>query len=629
MAGLALGAGGPAGNILSLLGRLDIAQIHRGRAGHWVLAGHSDADPRIGSLPIVPPSPQAGAAIAAAIRGAGAGRPAPASRVWAAVDGFFTNHDTLATDLGLSTPTDLSNVVAAAYERWGDGCVERFDGQWALIICDLRRTRAIAARDHLGVGQLYFSETPDLILVASEPTSVASVRVGGFEIEPVRFGQFLNGFPPSTTGLTFFQGVRSIPAGTALHIELDAAARPRTSVHRFWDPRALAGWSSAPPPFTQAADQFEKLLSDAARQRCTAGGHATLLSGGLDSSVIAAFAARSAGTDRVSSFSILHENPDLSEEHYVTAVAIHANLESHTSTIRPADAWDVVDTVVAVQGEPLLGQDLIGQWLAYTLAAEHGVVGVLDGIGADELLAGVGTESRYLRELLARGAMIDLGRELRALGTRHDVSLLRTIRRYLMGPAKLDLLRALPIRRYRWIAREVPPDPYRGQLKADVAPTHAALNRYLYRHVRHQNAPTILARLDRCAAACGIQPLVPFLDRRVVEWCLPMPAHYKVFRGQPKRLLHAIARRYLPLEVADRRDKKGIVPSSSWMPLRTEYADVLSAVPHERRVRESGWIEPRSAERFIQSYLAHHHNDHLAVWRLFTAWRWLDLFKLA
>jgi asparagine synthase (glutamine-hydrolysing) len=629
MAGLALAAGGQAGNILRLLGQLDLAQSHRGGAGHWLLAGQADTEPHVGSLPVVPPSNHTRSAIAAAIRGGSAGGPATPRRVWAAVDGFFTNHHTLATDLGLSPQVDPSRVVAAAYERWGDGCVERFDGQWALIICDLRRTRALAARDHLGVGQLYFSETPDLILVASEPRSVASVRVGGFEIEPVRFGQFLNGFPPSTTGLSFFRGVQSIPAGAALHVELDAAARPRTSVHRFWDPSTLVGWSSTPPPFAKAAHQFERLLSDAVHQRCTVNERATLLSGGLDSSVIAALAARSAGTGRVPSFSILHENPDLSEEHYVRAVAVHANLESCTSTIRPADAWDVVDAVVAAQGEPLLGQDLIGQWLAYTLAAEHGAVAVLDGIGADELLAGVGTESRYLRELLARGAVIELARELRTLGTRHDASLLRTIRRYLMGPARQDLTRALPIRRYRWMAREMPTDPYRGQLSADVAPTRAGLNRYLYRHVRHQNAPTVLARLDRCAAARGIRPLVPFLDRRVVEWCLPMPAHYKVFRGQTKRLLHAIARRHLPIEVADRRDKRGIVPSSSWMPMRTEYADALSAVPHERRVRESGWIEPREAEHFIQSYLAHRHDDHLAVWRLFTAWRWLELFHLA
>ena len=185
------------------------------------------------------------------------------------------------------------------------------------------------------------------------------------------------------------------------------------------------------------------------------------------------------------------------------------------------------------------------------------------------------------------------------------------------------------MRRYSWISRDIPADPHSGVLRRDEPPDSSLLNRYLYLHLRHQNAPTIVARLDRCAAAHGLRPLLPFLDLRVVEWCLPLPGHYKMSGVQPKRLLHAVAQRYLPPGVANRRDKKAIVSGGDWMPLRSEHADVVRAVPSERAIRESGWIEPRAASRFMEDYLAGVPHDHLAVWRLITAWRWLELFHLS
>jgi asparagine synthase (glutamine-hydrolysing) len=582
-----------------------------------------------GPLTVQPHSTEWAPTVGAAFRGPGADRRDPPSRIWAAVDGFLTNRAALADQLDVPPDAETSAVVARAYERWGPACVERLEGQWALIVCDLEQDRSFAARDHLGIGQLYYSADGNHVLVASEPKAVARAQPAGPEIEPVRFGEFLNGFPPTTPELSFFRGVQSIAAGAMLRIERATEGAPRVQIDRYWDPRALRGWTMSPPPFTDAARRFETLLVTAVRRRGTPGETGALLSGGLDSSVLAVIAAEFAGTRPLPSFSILHADPDLTEERHVNAVVAHAGLKSHTATIRPADAWQAVDAVVTVQGEPLLGQDLIGQWHAYRLAAEHGTRSVFDGIGADELLAGVGTESRYFRDLLLDGEWQEFAREVRAFGTRHEVSPVRTLRRYVAGPLKRELSWALRPRRYRWLSRDLPPDPYRDRLRTDVAPDHSLLNGYLYRHVRHQNAPTVLGRLDRCAAAHGLRSLVPYLDRSVVEWCLPLPGRYKVFRGQPKRLLHSVARRHLPAEVADRRDKQGIVPTKPWMAVRTEFAEAFRAVPHERRVRESGWIDPRAAERFIEGYLAERHTDHLGVWRLFTAWRWLELFRLS
>jgi asparagine synthase (glutamine-hydrolysing) len=559
--------------------------------------------------------------------------PLPASipdAIWVAIDGFLTNRAELARALELPPQACQTEVVGRAFKRWGGDCLSRFRGQWAVIVCDLRRATLLAARDHTGVGQLYFAAEDDLVFVASEPKAVAAARRCGLEIDPSRFGAFLNGFPPTTEGPTFFRGVTAVPPGALLEATLDQGGKCTTRTRAFWEPAKLPGWSLRPPSFEDAVQQLEEALFEGVGQRLSERRTGALLSGGLDSSVVASMAARHLAPEgHLPTFSILHVDPNRSEERFIRAVVEHAVLESHGYTISTDDAWQAIDTVVKVQGEPLLGQDLIGQWHAYRLAAETGAQAVFDGVGADELFAGVGTEPKHLCDLLFRGRIVALLGELRALSHRQSVSLSRALKRSLLVPIKRELTWSPTASRYAWISRDIPVDPHSAVLREDVPPDRSLLNRYLYLHLRHQNAPTIVARLDRCAAAHGLRPLLPFLDLRIVELCLPLPGHYKMSGAQPKRLLHAVAQRYLPAAVSNRRDKKAIVSSGEWMPLRSEYADVVRAVPSEQSIRESGWIEPRAAGRFMEDYLAGVHHDHLAVWRLITAWRWLEMFQLS
>ena len=613
--------------ISPVLGRL-LGSAPGGGAGTggWVAFASPDTI-RVGSLPISEHGPKYGTISVAC--GAEPSTWDERTRTWVAVDGFFTNRRSLAAELGMPGSVRDADLAAVAYGRWGIDFLRRLDGQWSLLLLDTRTGVALAARDALGIGQLYFAHVANELVLSSEPKAVAAALPGGLKPEPVRFGEFLNGFPPSTTDLTFFAGVRSVPAGGALRITLSPDGATTVRPFRHWHPGTLPGWEATAPPFEESARRFEQLLGDAVGNRVSGVPFGTLLSGGLDSSVLTAIATESIeGDARLPSFSILHSDPSLTEERWIEAVVARLGIESHRRTIEPQDAWDAVDAVVSVQGEPLLGQDLIGQWLAYRLAADRGVRTLVDGIGADELLGGSGTEHRIVLELLRRGRALEFAREVRALSDRHGLGWYRTVRRYAAGPLRRDLTLRRGRRRYRWIARSLAPDPFADAASADASPDRSALSRYLYRHVRHENAPTVLARLDRSAAALGVRPLVPFLDRSVVEWCLPMPDRYKVFRGQPKRLLHAVARRRLPAEVADRTDKKAIVTGSAWMPLRTSYAQTIREAIADRHLRDSGWIDVREMARFVDGYFSGRHDDHLAVWRLFTASRWLDLFDL-
>jgi hypothetical protein len=115
----------------------------------------------------------------------------------------------------------------------------------------------------------------------------------------------------------------------------------------------------------------------------------------------------------------------------------------------------------------------------------------------------------------------------------------------------------------------------------------------------------------------------------VVEFCFRLPASYKVHRGARKRILLDAARGLLPDLVLRRTDKKRYISKDSWMPLRREYGPDLAAMARSKSLLESPGVRGRAVAPFVDDYLAGRHDDGLGVWRLYTAWRWLEAFHPA
>jgi asparagine synthase (glutamine-hydrolysing) len=154
------------------------------------------------------------------------------------------------------------------------------------------------------------------------------------------------------------------------------------------------------------------------------------------------------------------------------------------------------------------------------------------------------------------------------------------------------------------------------------------LNQYLFRLVTRTNLPTVLQAQDRSSMAHGVESRVPFLDHRFVEYCLTLPPSYKARRGQRKRVLREAARGIVPDAVLERRDKKTFVSKIRWMPLRERYAQPLREMASSSTMKDSGWFETTRLVAFVEDYLAGRHDDLLSVWRLYTAFRWMDVFQV-
>jgi asparagine synthase (glutamine-hydrolysing) len=154
------------------------------------------------------------------------------------------------------------------------------------------------------------------------------------------------------------------------------------------------------------------------------------------------------------------------------------------------------------------------------------------------------------------------------------------------------------------------------------------LNQYLFHLVTRTNLVTVLQAQDRSSMAHGVESRVPFLDHRLVEYCFTLPAPYKVHRGERKRVLRDAARGLVADAVLDRYDKKTFVSKIDWMPLRGRHAAALRDMASSRAMQTAGWFRPRALTKFVDDYINRQHDDLLAVWRLYTAWRWMELFEV-
>jgi asparagine synthase (glutamine-hydrolysing) len=630
---------------LVALGRLHDALRHRGPDGEgWLLV---DPDLAIHRFPTRPQASdgrpfRAGIAfrrLTVQDQSAAAAQPlaSPDGRAWISHNGEIYNAPDLRSELErhghvFVTQSD-AEVALAAYRQWGIGCFDRFNGMWAILIVDLVRRAVVGSRDRLGIKPFFYTAEPGLLMLASEAAPLAAVRRAGPAVEPRRFVEFLCGLPPQSAELSFFKDVHPVPAGTTFTIQLDRD-RGMPVFAPYWRLEDVIAERGAPPTFAEAREQLGALLVSSVRfQMRSAVPVGCLLSGGLDTSVIATLAAHEAranGRGRVPAYSLTHTDPAMNEDPFARAVAEHAGLDRRTYLFTPPAAWASVDDVVRVQGQPLLGQELIAQYHAYRLARQHGSVVVLEGQGADELLGGQPSYEAWLfRDWLKGLHFLTLAHELRVRARRYATSSLRITRNYILGPVTRQVRFALRRRRYAWLGlppREVGALLEAGRPSQGRSRDPSLLNQYLFRLVKHTNLPVVLLYQDRSSMANGVESRVPYLDHRIVEFCFRLPPTFKIRDGERKRLLLDCARGLIPDVIVNRRDKKIFVSRGDWMPLRRDYADQLRAIGGTERVRTSPWLRGAKVTAFVEDYLRGRHHDGMAVWRLYTAGRWLEAF---
>ncbi|MBN1590415.1 MAG: asparagine synthase (glutamine-hydrolyzing) [Pirellulales bacterium] len=308
----------------------------------------------------------------------------PQAGLWITFNGEIFNYVELREELigkghRFRTRSD-TEVILHAYEEWGNACVERFNGQWALGVWDERRRRLFLSRDRLGIRPLFYARLGNRLLFASEIKALLVHPDVPRRIDPVGLNQvftYWSTLPPRTV----FEGIEELPPGHNL-VWQDG----QLEVGRYWQLQFEPDTSAKTE--TQWADELIELLSDSTRLRLRSDVPVgAYLSGGLDSTLTTALIQRTTDAP-LRTFSITFEQPEFDESDYQRQAVDALGTDHEAIRCTARDIGDVFAAVVRHAERPLLRTAPAPLFLLSELAHDSGFKVVVTGEGADEMFGG-------------------------------------------------------------------------------------------------------------------------------------------------------------------------------------------------------------------------------------------------
>jgi asparagine synthase (glutamine-hydrolysing) len=491
--------------------------------------------------------------------------------VCVAFNGEIYNYVELRADLEAAgrrfgTRSD-TEVLAEAFLHWGEECFERFIGFWAVALYDRRREGLLLARDRMGKAPLYFSHAGGRLYWASEINSLrAGVGWGAFDIRSQAVADFVTYKLRDVNELTFFEGVENFPRGCWGWVSNDASVKPQ----KYWSipSRRRTEGEIAPG---EAALQLRAVLTDSVRLRHRADVPVGIeLSGGLDSSAIAAAAADSG--HRLRAYTVSFPGTEWDEAHFAEAVARRWDGAVDYTVIRPTseDFFEAADDFVAHMQEPFHSPNVYDKHQIWREMAASGIRVSLNGSAGDELFCGYPGIYLipYLSALLETGRLRRLHREAtlfvekpatpgsRLYWERLAKAAFHSVKRRSRTVDALGAQRRAAATAQPLLARSQPATRQRAasiEALVEERATDWLLSYWL--RLGHQNSMGV-----------PIEARVPFLDHRLVELAFSLPVAYSIRDGRLKWILREAFAGLLPDEVTSRPTKLGFpFPIKPWL----------------------------------------------------------------
>ncbi len=464
-----------------------------------------------------------------------------------------------------------TEVILAAYDFYGQDCLQQFDGMFAFALWDEKDKTLFCARDRFGEKPLYFYQNNNQFLFASEMKALWAAGVPR-EMENTMLLNYLTlGYTtnPADNSGTFYKNIYQLPPANFLIIELDQIKKEFSPFYSaYWD---LDKETIVNIPENKAIEHFEDLLRTSVKRRLRSDvAVGTSLSGGLDSSSIASIMqSLLPGANSHAVFSAVFPQFEKDESKYIDQVANQFSMKSYKTNPTAQSLIKDLDKLIHHQEEPFQSASIYAQYKVYELAKENGVTVLLDGQGADETLAGYHKYYHwYWQELIAKHQWKTASDEIhsaKSLGVNVDWNWKNYIASYLPG----STARQLEKKAYK---ETFHPDISREFLKHSAdkktfyKPVVDKLNDILYFNSVQFGLQELLRYADRNSMAHSREVRLPFLNHELVQFIFSLPSHYKIRNGWTKWILRKTMNPQLPKEIVWRKDKVGFEPpQQQWM----------------------------------------------------------------
>ena len=522
-----------------------------------------------------------------------------------------------------------TEVIIAAYLKWGIKSVDKFNGMFAIALYDREDDSLYLIRDRIGKKPLYYYLKDDNLYFASELKPLMANpyferKIDETILSKYLYRQYINA-PDS-----IFENTYKLEPG-----EIIKFTKGNIEKRKYWDVANIYKNSHTSLSYEDALDQFETLMTDAVQKRMIADVPVgEFLSGGYDSALVCALA-QSISDEPIRTYSIGFADKKLNEAPYAKNIAEYLGTNHTEYYISEKEMFDLVDSIPYYYDEPFADSSQICTMLVSELAKKDVTV-VLTGDAGDEFFGGYTiyeklAESQKLEKIgmflhnLYKIPLTNIFKDFRTLslpvkiatesmdsriktqtGTGYYIALLNNL---VINKDQKPCLDAIE-QRYKeknWAYRRMLTD----------------METYL--------PGDILCKVDRATMKYSLEARCPFLDKEVMEFSLGLPSEYKIRGGVLKSMIKNLTYKYIPRELMDRPKQGFAVPREKWM--RNELKEELLSYVDVNYLKEQNIFNPLETRKFVVEYLNNGNKGNKTgqnyagfVWAYFVFQKWYNYF---
>lgn len=562
------------------------------------------------------------------------------NKLWITYNGEVYNFESIKNELlqlgyKFISKSD-TEVILAAYMEWGIDCFNKFNGMWALAIYDINNKKIVLSRDRFGVKPLYYYLDKDVIYFASEIKQFTSINNWDSLINPERVFDFLKWGMSDHTNETMFKKVLQLSPGNNLIIDLNLLSNKSDineciKINKWYELKS----NKIHLENTDFNTEFKKLFYNSVKLRMVSDVPVgSCLSGGLDSSAIVCQMTEILNTEKetgskVNTFSACSNVEKYDERKWIESVL--AKTKSNSTYIFPDinDLIEELNTLTWIQDEPFGSTSIFAQSCVFRSASINKIKVILDGQGGDEVLCGYMSFfptllidylknikiKSFLREVKYLKLFYNYTPDyIRIIGALFPVQIQNIIRKILRKKSTLNFINIQKLginsnySGYYSFGNEL------YNLKA------ASINQ-----ISLSPVPRLLHWEDRNSMSHSVESRVPFLDYKLVEFCIGLPNEYKINQGVTKSILRKSLIDILPQNIIDRMSKLGFeTPEEVWI---RENPEVFRNMINDS-IKYSNGIINESALILFDNIINGKEKFSFQLWRIISFGRWMKIYNV-